>query len=159
MIAILAAFWSTGWRWFIVESPSMGRTAPVGTLVVTSPVSVSAVHVGDVITFHPPTSPDETYTHRVREVTPPGRSSPAATSTVPPTRGSSAGMTSSAGRPRSSPGGAGSSAACRSSSSAACSCGRSPAGSPPHDGGRRCASSVRAWCSRSQPRSSVHSSA
>jgi len=72
VIAILAAFWSTGWRWFIVESPSMGRTAPVGTLVVTSPVSVSAVHVGDVITFHPPTSPDETYTHRVRDVTPAG---------------------------------------------------------------------------------------
>ncbi|MFE4469442.1 signal peptidase I [Leifsonia sp. NPDC056824] len=72
-IAILAAFWSTGWRWFIVESPSMGRTAPVGTLVITTPVSASAVRVGDVITFHPPTSPDETYTHRVRDITPAGK--------------------------------------------------------------------------------------
>lgn len=73
VIAILAASWSTGWRWFVVESPSMGRTAPVGTLVVTTPVSASAVHVGDVITFHPPTSPDETYTHRVRDITPAGK--------------------------------------------------------------------------------------
>ncbi|MEN2741847.1 S26 family signal peptidase [Microbacterium sp. X-17] len=73
LIAILVASWSAGWRWFIVESPSMGRTAPVGTLVVTTPVAASAVHVGDVITFDPPTSPDETYTHRVREITPTGQ--------------------------------------------------------------------------------------
>ena len=73
LITILASFWSTGWRWFIVESPSMGRTAPVGTLVITTPVAASAVHVGDVVTFHPPTSPDETYTHRVREITPAGK--------------------------------------------------------------------------------------
>ena len=73
LIAVLIAFWSAGWRWFIVESPSMGRTAPVGTLVITTPVAASGVHVGDVITFRPPTSPDETYTHRVRAITPAGK--------------------------------------------------------------------------------------
>lgn len=65
--ALVAAllFLSHGGRWFVVATPSMGTTAPVGTFVMTQPTTVSALHVGDVISFHPPTNPGETYTHRI----------------------------------------------------------------------------------------------
>ena len=58
-------FQSNGGRWFIVETPSMGTTAPVGTLVLTTPVQASTLRVGDIISFHPPTAPREVYTHRI----------------------------------------------------------------------------------------------
>lgn len=60
-----AAFWLSGGRWYVVRTPSMGTTAPVGTLVLTRPASVDALHVGDIIAFHPPSQPAETYTHRI----------------------------------------------------------------------------------------------
>jgi hypothetical protein len=43
----------------------MGTTAPVGTLLLTTPVLLEDVQVGDVVSFTPSTTPDETYTHRV----------------------------------------------------------------------------------------------
>jgi hypothetical protein len=43
----------------------MGTFAPVGTLVLTTPTAIEDVQVGDVVSFHPSTTPDETYTHRV----------------------------------------------------------------------------------------------
>ena len=61
----IALFVAHGGRGFIVATPSMGTTAPVGTLLLTEPVHVSALHVGDIISFHPPTAPTETYTHRI----------------------------------------------------------------------------------------------
>ncbi|MHA7304224.1 signal peptidase I [Arthrobacter sp. TMN-49] len=68
---VLAAvvFLLAGGRWFIVSSPSMGQAAPVGTLVLTTPTTVADLHPGDIVTFHPPTAPDEVYTHRVQTVT------------------------------------------------------------------------------------------
>jgi signal peptidase I len=54
-----------GARWYIVETPSMGTAAPVGTLVIDTPASFSSLNVGDIISFHPPTTPAETYTHRI----------------------------------------------------------------------------------------------
>ena len=60
-----AVFWGQGGRWFTIVTPSMGTAAPVGALVVTRPVTVAQLSLGDVIAFHPPTSPAETYTHRV----------------------------------------------------------------------------------------------
>ncbi|PPF79519.1 S26 family signal peptidase [Subtercola sp. Z020] len=60
-------FFLAGGRWFIVQTPSMGETAPVGTLMLTTPTH--HVAVGDIITFHPPTAPNETFTHRVIKVT------------------------------------------------------------------------------------------
>lgn len=54
-----------GVRWFEVETPSMGRAAPVGTLVVTTPVAPADLRVGDVIAFVPPTAGGRTYTHRI----------------------------------------------------------------------------------------------
>ena len=59
------AFWVTGGRWFVVRTPSMGTAAPVGTLVLTRPTTVAALHVGDVVAFHPTNAGALTYTHRV----------------------------------------------------------------------------------------------
>ena len=46
-------------------TPSMGSTAPVGSTVITSPVSIEDVHVGDVIAFHPPGRGSTSFVHRV----------------------------------------------------------------------------------------------
>ena len=75
LLALLVAafvFLSQGGRWFIVATPSMGTTAPVGTLVLTTPTTVGALHGGDIISFHPPTAPGETYTHRILNISPEG---------------------------------------------------------------------------------------
>jgi signal peptidase I len=65
IVLAAAVFYLAGGRWFIVETPSMGQVAPVGTLVLDTPVRASQLAVGDVITFHPPTAPGEVYTHRI----------------------------------------------------------------------------------------------
>jgi signal peptidase I len=68
MIAVVGAillFQLSGHRYFIVQTPSMGETAPVGTLVLDSPATVAKLAVGDIISFHPPTSPKQVYTHRI----------------------------------------------------------------------------------------------
>jgi signal peptidase I len=54
-----------GTRTFVVRTASMGTTAPVGTLVVTSSVSLDEVVPGDVVTFRPPGRDGTTFTHRV----------------------------------------------------------------------------------------------
>jgi hypothetical protein len=71
--AAAGAFWLTGGRWFIMRTPSMGTAAPVGTLVVTRPVAkLSALRVGDVVTYRPPVPAAPYYTHRITAVTPAG---------------------------------------------------------------------------------------
>ncbi|WP_440695764.1 S26 family signal peptidase [Clavibacter nebraskensis] len=65
LVAATLLFQASGGRWFVVQTPSMGTTAPVGTLLLTTPVLLEDVQVGDVVSFHPSTTPDETYTHRV----------------------------------------------------------------------------------------------
>ena len=72
LIVAAILFHLQGGQWFIVKTPSMGTTAPVGTLVLTTPITVSNLHVGDVIAFHPPTTPGETYTHRIIKIGPTG---------------------------------------------------------------------------------------
>ncbi|MGL4339466.1 MAG: signal peptidase I [Rhodoglobus sp.] len=67
-VVVAALFWMSGGRWFIVESPSMGRAAPVGTLVLSTPVSLSELSVGEVVTFVPPET-NTVYTHRIDEIT------------------------------------------------------------------------------------------
>lgn len=62
------AFWASGGRWFDVTSPSMGTAAPVGTLMLTRPVAVADLRVGDVVAFHPPGRATVTYTHRVVDI-------------------------------------------------------------------------------------------
>jgi len=56
----------------MVTTPSMGPAAPVGTLILTRPVRIGDTRVGDIIAFHPPTEPRETFTHRVVTVDPDG---------------------------------------------------------------------------------------
>jgi hypothetical protein len=79
LCAVSLWWWAIGGRWYIVRTPSMGTYAPVGTLLWVKPASIRNIHVGDVITFHPPpiatgtggrTNPavsvlSQTYTHRV----------------------------------------------------------------------------------------------
>lgn len=68
---VVAALAYAGWfrlaggHWERVETPSMGTTAPVGTLLWVQPVDPAALEVGDFITFHPPGSAGVTYSHRV----------------------------------------------------------------------------------------------
>ncbi|WP_108248915.1 S26 family signal peptidase [Planctomonas deserti] len=64
-VAVAAAvFFSGGGRWFVVSTASMGEAAPVGTLVLTQPVA-GGLSVGEIITFRPPTAPEQVYTHRI----------------------------------------------------------------------------------------------
>ncbi|QHC57699.1 S26 family signal peptidase [Rathayibacter sp. VKM Ac-2760] len=65
LVVAALLFHLSGGRWFIVQTPSMGTAAPVGTLVLTAPTPLADIRVGDVVSFHPSTTPDETYTHRV----------------------------------------------------------------------------------------------
>lgn len=58
-------FLSAGGRWFVVETPSMGQAAPVGTLVLDMPVDASTLRVGDVVSFSTDANPDVVYTHRI----------------------------------------------------------------------------------------------
>lgn len=75
----LVWWWAIGGTWLTVRTPSMGRHAPVGTLLWVKPTDIGDVRVGDVITFRSPTVtpgaggrtteavtvPSRTYTHRV----------------------------------------------------------------------------------------------
>lgn len=67
--AFAVGLWLSGCRWFVVQTPSMATTAPVGTVVVVAPTRQP--QVGEVIAFRPP-GLDRVYTHRVVEVLPDG---------------------------------------------------------------------------------------
>lgn len=71
-IAFCGVWRLEGGRWVRVETPSMGMTAPVGTLLWVMPTDVHRLHVGDFITFHPPGHRDVTYSHRVYRINPDG---------------------------------------------------------------------------------------
>ncbi len=58
-------FRAEGGRWFVVSSPSMGRTAPVGTMVLTTP---GTPRIGEIISFRP-NGGNRIYTHRIVAVT------------------------------------------------------------------------------------------
>jgi hypothetical protein len=57
----------SGGRLLVMGSPSMCPTVCVGSLVADRPLQ-GAVHVGELITFHPPSTRSETYTHEVSHV-------------------------------------------------------------------------------------------
>jgi hypothetical protein len=63
-VAFVGYWAATGGRWYVVQTPSMGTAAPVGTLLWVEPVQMKDLHVGDFITFRPAGS-DSTYSHRV----------------------------------------------------------------------------------------------
>ncbi|MFZ7087803.1 S26 family signal peptidase [Curtobacterium sp. RRHDQ10] len=64
-LAAVAGAASSGARWFDVRTPSMGTAAPVGSIVVTRPVAIERLRVGDVVSFTPPSGGGATHTHRV----------------------------------------------------------------------------------------------
>ena len=66
--AAAGLFFVQGGRAVVVQTPSMGEYAPVGTLVLSIPTPPASLHAGETILFHPPTSPGETYFHRVVSV-------------------------------------------------------------------------------------------
>ncbi|MDM7892670.1 S26 family signal peptidase [Curtobacterium caseinilyticum] len=65
LLTAAVLFLSAGGRWFVVETPSMGQAAPVGTLVLDMPVDVATLHVGDVVSFSTEANPGVVYTHRI----------------------------------------------------------------------------------------------
>ncbi|MBD8586092.1 signal peptidase I [Frigoribacterium sp. CFBP 13729] len=68
LLVALAVLHLAGARTFVVRTASMGTAAPVGTLVVTTPVTVDELRAGDVVTFTPPGRTGTTFTHRVVDV-------------------------------------------------------------------------------------------
>lgn len=60
-------FLSSGFRLFAILPPSMGQTAPVGTLVVTHPAE--SYQTGDIISFE---RVSRVFTHRIVAVGPEG---------------------------------------------------------------------------------------
>ena len=68
LIAFCGIWRLEGGRWVRVETPSMGMTAPVGTLLWVKPTDFHHLRVGDFITFHPPGHQDVTYSHRVYRI-------------------------------------------------------------------------------------------
>lgn len=71
LLAALTAIglgYANGLRTFIVETPSMGTYSPVGTFVISKPVQIKDLSVGDTLAFHPPGT-ESTFFHRVHEVT------------------------------------------------------------------------------------------
>ncbi|MBT2501291.1 S26 family signal peptidase [Curtobacterium sp. ISL-83] len=72
LLAAAVLFLTAGGKMFVVETPSMGEAAPVGTLVLDLPVDAASLHVGDIVSYRVPANPDVTYTHRVIAVGPTG---------------------------------------------------------------------------------------
>jgi signal peptidase I len=68
VLTIIGLGYINGLRTFIVETPSMGTYSPVGTFVVSKPVQIKDLAVGDTLAFHPPGA-ESTFFHRVHEVT------------------------------------------------------------------------------------------
>ncbi|MGI3779710.1 MAG: signal peptidase I [Janthinobacterium lividum] len=71
-LAGAGAWRATGGRWAVVETASMGTAVPVGSLIVTRPVPLSLIEVGDIVTYRPPNL-RSMYTHRVVAVQDDGR--------------------------------------------------------------------------------------
>lgn len=66
LLVLAGIIWrSWGGSWAIVETPSMGRSVPVGTLIFTRETPLRQLQVGDVVSYHPPNTPAQTFTHRV----------------------------------------------------------------------------------------------
>jgi signal peptidase I len=71
-VVALAAVFVLGWNLAggtlqVMETPSMCPEVCVGSLVAAAPLS-GPVHVGELVTFHPPNSHAETYTHEVARI-------------------------------------------------------------------------------------------
>lgn len=81
LVTLAAVYYASGGRWFDVVSPSMGESAPVGSLVLTRPVTdLSQLQVGETISYREQ-GPDRVITHRVVAVTPGSATAPGTVTT------------------------------------------------------------------------------
>ena len=64
VVGVFAVLFGSGYRFFVVETPSMGTVAPVGTLVAVR--AQATYHVGDIVTYERNT---RSYTHRIVDIT------------------------------------------------------------------------------------------
>ena len=69
LLVIPVGSFAHGWRAHTLTTPSMGRTAPVGSVVLSEPTTDDQIRVGDVLAVHPPGRPDTTFVHRVSSIT------------------------------------------------------------------------------------------
>lgn len=66
--AAFVGYWVlTGGRWYVVETPSMGTAAPVGTLLWVEPLDHQPLHAGEFVSFRPPGS-STVYSHRIYRI-------------------------------------------------------------------------------------------
>jgi len=61
---VFIALFGTGYRFFVVQTPSMGTVAPVGTLVAVR--AQASYRVGDIVTYE---RKARSYTHRIVDIT------------------------------------------------------------------------------------------
>src|SRR5665647_2141472 len=61
---VIATLFGSGFRFFVVQTPSMGTVAPVGTLVAVH--AEPSYHVGDIVTYE---RNNRSYTHRIVDIT------------------------------------------------------------------------------------------
>ena len=69
MLAVASVWgWNlSGGQLVVMQTPSMCPAVCVGSLVADRPLR-GAVHVGELITFHPPDNRAETYTHEISRI-------------------------------------------------------------------------------------------
>ena len=70
-VTAVAAWNLSGGKLLVMTTPSMCPKVCVGALVVERPVR-GALHTGELITFHPPNTLKETYTHEISRIFPNG---------------------------------------------------------------------------------------
>lgn len=70
-VAAVAAWDLSGGKLLVMATPSMCPKVCVGALVVERPLR-GALHTGELITFHPPNTFKETYTHEISDIYPNG---------------------------------------------------------------------------------------
>jgi hypothetical protein len=64
LVVVAGIFYLTGGRTFVIQTPSMGEYAPVGTLVLSSVAGLTSLRVGQTILFRPPGA-SEVFFHRI----------------------------------------------------------------------------------------------
>jgi signal peptidase I len=64
VVGVFAVLFGSGYRFFVVQTPSMGTVAPVGTLVAVH--TEPAYRVGDIVTYE---RKNRSYTHRIVDIT------------------------------------------------------------------------------------------
>ncbi|MCY7396115.1 MAG: S26 family signal peptidase [Nocardioides sp.] len=77
LVIVGLLLWASSFRlgggsWERVQTPSMGTTAPVGSLLWLQPVPFETLDVGDFISFREPDRPSVSYSHRIIAIEPDG---------------------------------------------------------------------------------------